>query len=114
MKIKSIEVKKLFGKKNFKLELVNGKGIFFGENGSGKTTFLNILGGLDEYTSGDLIINEVSTKDFKDRDWDSYRNHRVGFIFQSYNLISHQTILRNVELALTLSGISKNERNARY
>ena len=81
-----------------------------GPSGSGKTTFLNILGGLDEYTSGDLIINEVSTKDFKDRDWDSYRNHRVGFIFQSYNLISHQTILRNVELALTLSGISKNER----
>ena len=69
-----------------------------GPSGSGKTTFLNILGGLDEYTSGDLIINEVSTKKYKDRDWDSYRNHRVGFIFQSYNLISHQTILRNVEL----------------
>ena len=81
-----------------------------GPSGSGKTTFLNILGGLDEYTSGDLIINEVSTKKYKDRDWDSYRNHRVGFIFQSYNLISHQTILRNVELALTLSGISKSER----
>ena len=81
-----------------------------GPSGSGKTTLLNILGGLDEYTSGDLIINEVSTKDFKDRDWDSYRNHRVGFIFQSYNLISHQTVLKNVELALTLSGISKNER----
>ena len=81
-----------------------------GPSGSGKTTLLNILGGLDEYTSGDLIINEVSTKDFKDRDWDSYRNHRVGFIFQSYNLISHQTVLRNVELALTLSGIPKNER----
>ena len=84
-----------------------------GPSGSGKTTFLNILGGLDEYTSGDLIINEVSTKNFKDRDWDSYRNHRVGFIFQSYNLISHQTVLRNVELALTLSGISKNERKKR-
>ncbi len=84
-----------------------------GPSGSGKTTLLNILGGLDEYTSGDLIINEVSTKDFKDRDWDSYRNHRVGFIFQSYNLISHQTVLRNVELALTLSGISKNERKKR-
>ncbi len=81
-----------------------------GPSGSGKTTLLNILGGLDNYTSGDLIINEVSTKNFKDRDWDSYRNHRVGFIFQSYNLISHQTVLRNVELALTLSGISKSER----
>ncbi len=84
-----------------------------GPSGSGKTTFLNIIGGLDEYTSGDLIVNEVSTKKFKDRDWDSYRNHRVGFIFQSYNLITHQTILKNVELALTLSGISKNERKKR-
>ncbi len=81
-----------------------------GPSGSGKTTFLNIIGGLDEYTSGDIIVNEISTKKFKDRDWDSYRNHRVGFIFQSYNLISHQTILKNVELALTLSGISKKER----
>ncbi len=81
-----------------------------GPSGSGKTTLLNILGGLDEYTSGDLVINEISTKEFKDRDWDSYRNHRVGFIFQSYNLITHQTVLKNVELALTLSGISKNER----
>ena len=84
-----------------------------GPSGSGKTTFLNIIGGLDEYTSGDIIVNEVSTKKFKDRDWDSYRNHRIGFIFQSYNLITHQTILRNVELALTLSGISKNERKKR-
>ena len=84
-----------------------------GPSGSGKTTLLNILGWLDDYTYGDLIINEVSTKDFKDRDWDSYRNHRVGFIFQSYNLISHQTVLRNIELALTLSGISKNERKKR-
>ncbi len=81
-----------------------------GPSGSGKTTFLNILGGLDNYTSGDLIISGVSTKKFKDRDWDSYRNHRVGFIFQSYNLIGHQTVLKNVELALTLSGISKTER----
>ncbi len=81
-----------------------------GPSGSGKTTFLNIIGGLDEYTSGDIIVNEISTKKFKDRDWDSYRNHRVGFIFQSYNLISHQTVLKNVELALTLSGISKKER----
>ena len=84
-----------------------------GPSGSGKTTFLNIIGGLDHYTSGDLIINEVSTKNYKDRDWDSYRNHRVGFVFQSYNLISHQTVLRNVELALTLSGISKVERRER-
>ncbi len=84
-----------------------------GPSGSGKTTLLNIIGGLDEYTSGDIIVNEVSTKKFKDRDWDSYRNHRVGFIFQSYNLISHQTILKNVELALTLSGISKKQRKER-
>ena len=84
-----------------------------GPSGSGKTTFLNIIGGLDSYTSGDLIINEVSTKDFNDRAWDSYRNHRVGFVFQSYNLITHQTILKNVELALTLSGISKEERKKR-
>lgn len=84
-----------------------------GPSGSGKTTFLNIIGGLDQYTSGDLIINEVSTKKFSDRDWDSYRNHRVGFVFQSYNLITHQTILKNVELALTLSGCSKEERRER-
>ena len=81
-----------------------------GPSGSGKTTLLNIIGGLDKYTSGDLIINEVSTKKYKDKDWDSYRNHRIGFVFQSYNLIPHQSILSNVELALTLSGISKKER----
>mgnify|MGYP003293487426 CR=1 FL=1 len=80
-----------------------------GPSGSGKTTFLNIIGGLDHYTSGDLIINGTSTKNYKDRDWDSYRNHRIGFVFQSYNLISHQSILNNVKLALTLSGISKKE-----
>ena len=80
-----------------------------GPSGSGKTTLLNIVGGLDEYSSGDLIINEKSTKKFKDKDWDSYRNHRVGFVFQSYNLIPHQTVLNNVRLALTLSGISKRE-----
>lgn len=80
-----------------------------GPSGSGKTTFLNIIGGLDHYTSGDLIINEVSTKKYKDSDWDSYRNHRIGFVFQSYNLITHQSILSNVVLALTLSGISKKE-----
>ena len=81
-----------------------------GPSGSGKTTLLNIIGGLDKYTSGDLIINEKSTKCFKSRDWDTYRNHKVGFVFQSYNLIPHQTALSNVELALTLSGVSKKER----
>ena len=81
-----------------------------GPSGSGKTTLLNIIGGLDKYTTGDLIINEMSTKKFKDHDWDTFRNHRVGFVFQNYNLISHQTILSNVELALTLSGISKDVR----
>ncbi|MBR3052027.1 ABC transporter ATP-binding protein/permease [Candidatus Saccharibacteria bacterium] len=80
-----------------------------GPSGSGKTTLLNIIGGLDKYTSGDLKINEKSTKKFRDRDWDAYRNHRVGFVFQSYNLIPHQTVLNNVRLALTLSGISKKE-----
>ena len=84
-----------------------------GPSGSGKTTFLNIIGGLDQYTEGNIIINEVSTKDFTDRDWDSYRNHRVGFVFQSYNLITHQSVLKNVELALTLSGCSKTERRKR-
>jgi len=84
-----------------------------GPSGSGKTTLLNIIGGLDKYDSGDLIINEVSTKKYTDKNWDSYRNHRVGFIFQSYNLITHQTILQNVELALTLSGVSKTERKKR-
>ena len=84
-----------------------------GPSGCGKTTMLNIIGGLDRYTDGDLIINGRSTKDFKDRDWDAYRNHSIGFVFQSYNLISHQTVLQNVELALTLSGVSKSERRER-
>ena len=84
-----------------------------GPSGSGKTTLLNIIGGLDKYTSGDLIINEISTRKYKDKDWDSYRNHRIGFVFQSYNLIPHQTVLSNVELALTLSGVSKKERRKR-
>jgi len=84
-----------------------------GPSGCGKTTLLNIIGGLDRYTSGDLIVDGVSTKDFKDKDWDNYRNHRVGFVFQSYNLIPHQTVLENVELALTLSGIKKKERRER-
>ena len=84
-----------------------------GPSGCGKTTMLNIIGGLDHYTSGDLIINGRSTKDYKDRDWDAYRNHSIGFVFQSYNLIPHQTVLQNVELALTLSGVSKSERKER-
>ena len=84
-----------------------------GQSGCGKTTMLNIVGGLDQYTSGDLIINGKSTKDFKDRDWDFYRNNSIGFVFQSYNLIPHQTVLANVELALTLSGVSKAERKKR-
>ena len=84
-----------------------------GQSGCGKTTLLNIIGGLDRYTSGNLIINGKSTKEFKDKDWDAYRNYSVGFVFQSYNLISHQTILSNVELALTLSGVSKKERRTR-
>lgn len=84
-----------------------------GPSGCGKTTLLNIIGGLDQYTDGDLIINGRSTKDFKARDWDSYRNHSIGFVFQSYNLIPHQTVLQNVELALTLSGVSKSERRKR-
>ena len=84
-----------------------------GPSGGGKTTLLNIIGGLDHYTSGDLIINGKSTKDFKSRDWDTYRNHSVGFVFQSYNLIPHQSVLSNVELALTLSGVGKSERRKR-
>ena len=84
-----------------------------GPSGSGKTTLLNIIGGLDRYDSGDLVINGISTKKYKDRDWDSYRNHTIGFVFQSYNLIPHQTVLANVELALTISGVSRAERRKR-
>lgn len=84
-----------------------------GPSGCGKTTLLNIIGGLDKYTSGDLVINDTSTKEYNDSDWDNYRNHKVGFVFQSYNLIPHQTVLQNVELALTLSGVSKEERKKR-
>ena len=81
-----------------------------GPSGSGKTTTLNIIGGLDHFDSGDLVIDGISTKRYKDRDWDTYRNNRIGFVFQSYNLIPHQTILENVELALTLSGVGRAER----
>ena len=84
-----------------------------GPSGCGKTTMLNIIGGLDSYTSGDLIINGKSTRQYTDRDWDTYRNHTIGFVFQSYNLIPHQTVLQNVELALTLSGVSPKERRQR-
>ena len=84
-----------------------------GPSGCGKTTLLNIIGGLDRYTDGDLVINGKSTKEYEDKEWDSYRNHKIGFVFQTYNLIPHQTVLSNVELALTLSGVSKGERRRR-
>ena len=84
-----------------------------GPSGSGKTTMLNIIGGLDHYDDGNLLIDGVSTNEYKDRDWDAYRNNRIGFVFQAYNLIPHQTILENVELALTLSGVSRAERRQR-
>ena len=116
------KITKIYQTEGFKQTALNKVSVNFrksefaailGPSGSGKTTFLNIIGGLDKYTSGDLIINNVSTKNYSDRQWDSYRNHRVGFVFQSYNLINHQTILKNVELALTLSGISKEQRKER-
>ena len=84
-----------------------------GQSGCGKTTLLNIIGGLDRYTEGDLIIKGRSTKEYTDRDWDAYRNHSIGFVFQSSNLIPHQSVLSNVELALTLSGVSRQERKQR-
>ena len=116
------KISKIYETEEFKQKALDSVSINFrknefasilGPSGSGKTTLLNIIGGLDQYTSGDLIINDTSTKEYKDRDWDSYRNHRVGFVFQSYNLIPHQTVLANVELALTISGISKTERRTR-
>ena len=84
-----------------------------GPSGCGKTTLLNIIGGLDRYSDGDLVIKGKSTKDYTDRDWDTYRNHSVGFVFQAYNLISHQSVCKNVELALTIAGVSKKERRER-
>ena len=115
-------ITKVYETANEKVEALKGISLKFrksefvsilGQSGCGKTTLLNIIGGLDRYTSGDLIINGKSTKKFKDRDWDAYRNYKVGFVFQSYNLIGHQTILSNVELALTIGGISKKERSKR-
>ena len=120
LKLKNI--KKIYVSGDEKVEALKGINIEFresefvsilGQSGCGKTTLLNIIGGLDRYTSGDLIINGKSTKDFKDRDWDAYRNYSVGFVFQSYNLIGHQTVLSNVELALTISGVSRKERKQR-
>ena len=117
-----VNIRKTYGKDESAVEALKGVSLKFresefvsilGQSGCGKTTLLNIVGGLDQYTSGDLIINNTSTKDFTDADWDTYRNHSIGFIFQSYNLIAHQTVLANVELALTLSGISKHERRKR-
>ena len=113
------KITKIYDTLNFKQKALNEFSIKFrksefvsilGPSGSGKTTLLNIIGGLDKYTSGDLLINGVSTKKYNDRDWDTYRNHQIGFVFQSYNLIPHQSILSNVELALTLSGVPKSER----
>ena len=120
LKLKNITKEYVSG--DSKVEALKGISIEFrksefvsilGQSGCGKTTLLNIIGGLDRYTSGDLIINGKSTKDFKDKDWDAYRNYSVGFVFQNYNLIPHQTILANVELALTISGVSKKERKER-
>ncbi len=113
------KITKIYQVADMKVEALKGINLSFrknefvsilGPSGCGKTTMLNIIGGLDKYTSGDLIISGKSTRDFKESDWDIYRNHRIGFIFQSYNLIPHQTILGNVELALTIAGISKEER----
>ena len=111
-----------YGEGDSKVQALKGVSINFranefvsilGHSGCGKTTLLNIVGGLDQYTDGDLIIKGKTTKKYKDKDWDTYRNHSVGFVFQSYNLIMHQTVLQNVELALTLSGVSKSERRRR-
>ena len=120
LRVKNIT--KIYDTGNFKQTALDNVSIVFrkcefvsilGPSGSGKTTLLNIIGGLDKYTDGDLIIDNISTKKYNDRDWDTYRNHRVGFVFQNYNLIPHQSVLANVELALTLSGVSKSNRRKR-
>lgn len=120
--LKLKDIRKVYKSGDEEVEALKGVSLEFresefvsilGQSGCGKTTLLNIIGGLDRYTSGDLIINGKSTKNFKDRDWDSYRNYSIGFVFQSYNLISHQSVLSNVELALTISGVSRKERKDR-
>ncbi len=121
-KLKLEKIKKIYDLGDTKVEALKEITLNFNQNefvsilgpsGCGKTTLLNVIGGLDKYTRGDLIINGVSTRKYKDKDWDAYRNNQIGFVFQSYNLISHQTVLQNVEIALTLSGISKKERKRR-
>ena len=118
--LKLDNITKTYEMGDLKVEALKGLSVEFrknefvsilGPSGCGKTTLLNIIGGLDRYTTGDLVINNKSTKEYKDKDWDNYRNHSVGFVFQSYNLIPHQTVIENVELALTLSGVSKEERH---
>lgn len=120
--LKLDNITKVYDMGDLKVEALKGVSVEFrksefvsilGPSGCGKTTLLNIVGGLDRYTDGDIVINGTSTKEFKDKEWDTYRNHSVGFVFQSYNLIPHQTVLENVELALTLSGVSKEERRQR-
>ena len=120
--LKLVKMNKDYLTPNYKVEALKNVNVEFrknefvsilGPSGCGKTTLLNIIGGLDRYTKGDLFIDKKSTKNFKDKDWDAYRNHSIGFVFQSYNLISHSTVLSNVELALTLSGVSKQERKQR-
>ena len=120
--LKLVDIKKTYDVGNMQVNALKGVSVEFrksefvsvlGQSGCGKTTLLNIIGGLDQYTSGDLVINGTSTKEYNDSDWDTYRNHKIGFVFQSYNLISHQTVLSNVELALTLSGVGKSERKRR-
>lgn len=121
-KLKLVNITKTYTAGNTKVKTLKGISIDFRENefvsilgpsGCGKTTLLNIVGGLDRYDKGDLIINDLSTEYFKDSDWDAYRNRSIGFVFQNYNLISHQTVLQNVEIAMTLSGVPASERKRR-
>ena len=120
--LKLDSIVKVYGTGNNAVEALKGVSLNFrksefvsvlGPSGCGKTTLLNIIGGLDRYTSGDLIIKGKSTKEYKDADWDTYRNNSIGFVFQSYNLIPHQSVISNVELALTLSGVNEKERKER-
>ena len=120
--LKLSNIRKVYTSGDIKVEALKGISLemrdsefvsILGPSGCGKTTLLNIIGGLDEYTEGDLKIRGVSTKRYKSKDWDAYRNHSVGFVFQNYNLIPHQSVLSNVELALTLSGVSRRERKRR-